>query len=53
MTPTPDIDRKSKEREKKRKAGFRPHEVWVHKLDWDYVQALVEMLAKKRMKKPT
>ena len=48
MSPSSAAERKAAERARKRKAGFKPREVWVHDDDWEKVQRLIERLAKRR-----
>ena len=42
------VERKREERERRRKAGFKAFEVWVHLDDWPRVKRLIERLAKRR-----
>jgi len=44
-------ERKREERERRRRAGFKPFEVWVHLDDWPRVKRFLERLAKRRTQK--
>jgi hypothetical protein len=44
-------ERKAAERERRRKAGFKAFEVWVHLEDWPRVKRYIERLAKRRVAK--
>lgn len=41
-------ERKAAERERRRKAGYKAFEVWVHLEDWPLVQRYLERLWKRR-----
>lgn len=43
-----DAEYKAAERARRREAGFKPKEIWVHPKDWPVVQRLLDRLAKRR-----
>lgn len=43
-------ERKADERARRREAGLKPFEVWMHPEDWPLVKKLIDKLAKRRVK---